>query len=269
VPLAKSAGLGIYSESAVAGEDVGAPMAGITDTSHHSDLSPAPTWRLTLLGAWRLADSEDVLEVGVNGRRLFALLALRGRCDRAYLSGTLWPECSTPHAYGNLRATLSRLHRRGLDGPLACSASGVMALRPEVGIDVIGVVVAAREVLDGDPVPEPRRMARRLACPDLLTGWYEDWVLLERERLRQLRLHALEKLSARLLADGEPAAAVEAALDAVTIEPLRESAHACLIRAHLAEGNRTEARRQFQLLRQLLRQELDEEPSSLVSDLLR
>jgi DNA-binding SARP family transcriptional activator len=62
---------------------------------------------------------------------------------------------------------------------------------------------------------------------------------------------------------------VEAALEAVTVEPLRESAHAALIRAHLAEGNRAEAARQFQQLRQLLRKELDEEPSWLVSDLLR
>lgn len=244
-------------------------MAGMTDTDDRPDATGHPAWRLSLLGTWRLTGPDDVLDVGANGRRLFALLALRGRCDRSYVSGALWPECSEPHAHGNLRATLSRLHRRDLAGPLACSAGGVLALRPEVQVDAHAVVAIARAVLDGDPVPAPRPAVRRLACEDLLLGWYEDWVLLERERLRQLRLHALERLSGRLLADGDIPAAVEAALEAVTVEPLRESAHAALIRAHLAEGNRAEAARQLQRLRQLLRDELDEEPSRLVTDLMR
>jgi DNA-binding SARP family transcriptional activator len=244
-------------------------MAGIVETNDAGDARGEPTWRLDLLGTWRLTGSGEALDVGVNGRRLFALLALRGRCDRAYVAGALWPECSEPHAQGNLRATLSRLHRRDLADPLACSTGGVLALRPEVEVDLREVVEVARAVLDGDPIPEPRRAVRRLISEDLLLGWYDDWVLLERERLRQLRLHALEQLSARLLAAGDTAAAVEAALEAVTVEPLRESAHAALIRAHLAEGNRAEATRQLHHLSTLLRKELGEEPSRLVTDLLR
>jgi DNA-binding SARP family transcriptional activator len=243
-----------------------AGMIPIDDAPHATGES---AWRLELLGTWRLAGSDGVVDVGINGRRLFALLALRGRSDRAYLAGTLWPECSEPHAHGNLRAALSRLHRRNLAGPLACLAGGVLALRPEVEVDVHEVVAVARAVLDGDPVPAPRLAVRRLACEDLLLGWYDDWVLLERERLRQLRLHGLEVLSGRLLAAGDLPGAVEAALEAVTIEPLRETAHAALIRAHLAEGNRAEATRQLQRLRELLRKELDEEPTPLVTDLLR
>jgi DNA-binding SARP family transcriptional activator len=244
-------------------------MAGI---NHIDDLPGAtgqPAWRLELLGTWRLTGSDGVLDVGLNGRRLFALLALRGRCDRAYLAGALWPECSEPHAHGNLRAALSRLHRRDLAEPLDCLAGGVLALRPKVEVDVHEVVAVSRAVLDGDPIPAPRTAMRRLACPDLLLGWYDDWVLLDRERLRQLRLHGLEVLSCRLLAAGDGPGAVEAALEAVTIEPLRESAQAALIRAHLGEGNRVEASRQLDRLRGLLRAELGEEPSALVTDLLR
>jgi DNA-binding SARP family transcriptional activator len=123
-------------------------------------------------------------------------------------------------------------------------------------------------VLDGDRTA-PRAAVRVLACEDLLLGWYDDWVLLERERLRQLRLHALEQLSARLLAGGDVARAAEAALEAVAVEPLRETAHAALIRAHLAEGNRAEATRQLQRLTALLGKELGEQPSPMVTDLLR
>jgi DNA-binding SARP family transcriptional activator len=245
-------------------------MAGMIDTSDVGETTgAATTWRLDLLGTWRLTGSGDVVDVGVNGRKMYALLALRGRCDRPYVAGTLWPECSEAHAQGNLRATLSRLHRRNLASPLAHSTGGVLSLRPEVGVDVHGLVAVARAVLDGDRTAAPRAAVRMLACEDLLLGWYDDWVLLERERLRQLRLHALEQLSGQLVAAGDLARAAEAALEAVAIEPLRESAHAALIRAHLAEGNRAEARRQFQRLRDLLHRELGEEPSRIVTDLLR
>ena len=232
-----------------------------------TDTAVRPRWRLSLLGAWRLADCDRTVEVASNGQRLYALLALHGWSDRSYLSGVLWPDCSEPHAHGNLRATLSRLHRRGLAGPLA-SSNGVLGLCSDLQVDVHDLVATAGLVLDGGPVEPGRRILRRLTGDDLLVGWYDDWVLLERERLRQLRLHALETLSERLLAAGRCAVAVEAALEAVALEPLRESAHGALIRAHLAEGNRVEAIRQLGQLRRMLRQELGEEPSPLVTDLL-
>jgi DNA-binding SARP family transcriptional activator len=236
-------------------------------SSNGTDTAVRPRWRLSLLGAWRLTDPDRAVDVGLNGQRLYALLALRGLSDRSYLSGVLWPDCSDPHAHGNLRATLSRLHRRGLAGPLE-SSNGVLGLCPDVQVDVHELVATAVAVLDDGPVEPARRILRRLTGDDLLVGWYDDWVLLERERLRQLRLHALEKLSQRLLAAGEGPAAVEAALEAVALEPLRESAHGALIRAHLAEGNRVEAVRQLCQLRRMLQQELGEEPSPLVTDLL-
>ena len=61
--------------------------------------------------------------------------------------------------------------------------------------------------------------------PELLLGWYDDWVVIERERLTQLHLTALESLSDRLLSDGEHAKALQVALAAVQVDPLRESGH--------------------------------------------
>ena len=49
---------------------------------------------------------------------------------------------------------------------------------------------------------------------------------------------------------------------AVAAEPLRESAQRALIRAHLAEGNRSEALRQYRSYESLLRDELGLEPTS-------
>jgi len=72
---------------------------------------------------------------------------------------------------------------------------------------------------------------------ELLPGWYDDWVIVGRERLRQRLLHAVETLSRELVRGGRCAQAVEAALVVVNAEPFRESAHRVLIEAHLAEGN--------------------------------
>lgn len=67
-----------------------------------------------------------------------------------------------------------------------------------------------------------------------LPEWHDDWVLIARERLRQLRLHGLEELCRGCSADGRHAEATEPSLAAVGREPLRESAHRVLIAAHLA-----------------------------------
>jgi DNA-binding SARP family transcriptional activator len=96
---------------------------------------------------------------------------------------------------------------------------------------------------------------------DLLPGWYDDWALMERERIRQRILHALEALSGRLAAAGRFADAVEAAILAVSAEPLRETAQRALISAHVAEGNLAEARRSYRVYCDLVRSELGVEPS--------
>ncbi|MCW2846133.1 MAG: hypothetical protein JWR90_107 [Marmoricola sp.] len=239
----------------------------VTGRTERRVTAEAPPWRLTLLGSWQLRGAQDLLQVANNGQRLLALLGLRGPCDRSYVSGVLWPECSDQHAFGNLRATLSRLRRRNLTG-LLDTYDRSLWLDPGVAVDARELADTATEVLDG-AYSEPRRHTlHRLTGEDLLMGWYDDWVLIEREQLRHLRLHALETLSGQFLNSHDAASAVEAGLAAVTIEPLRESAHRALIRAYLAEGNKAEALKQYARLRHLIKAEFDAEPSALVTDLL-
>jgi len=103
---------------------------------------------------------------------------------------------------------------------------------------------------------------------DLLPGWYEDWVLVDRDRIRNLKLHALEALSAQFARAGNGPAALDAALAALAIDPLRESAHRAVISLHVTEGNLVEARRQLTRLRGILHTELGVEPSRLTTDLV-
>nr|WP_253942640.1 bacterial transcriptional activator domain-containing protein [Nocardioides sp. zg-1230] len=99
-----------------------------------------------------------------------------------------------------------------------------------------------------------------LDAVDLLPGWYDDWVIYERERLRQRLLHALESLSRTLAKSRLFAQAIEVALEGVRIDPLRESALRVLVEAHLAEGNLCEARRIYRDYSDLVRRELGISP---------
>jgi DNA-binding SARP family transcriptional activator len=101
-----------------------------------------------------------------------------------------------------------------------------------------------------------RSFGRCVEAAEILPGWYDDCVITERERIRQRLLHALEALGRRFLERNRPADAAEAALNAIRIEPLRESAQRLLIDAHLAEGNVSEALRIYRAYAALLRAEL-------------
>lgn len=236
---------------------------GLAWSTGDPDRSPR---RLCLLGGWQLVCSGATLHLPVSGQRLLAFLCLHGRSSRSRLAGTLWPEASERHAYGSLRSALWRVQKSSAG--VLVSSGDQLGLDASVGVDVRDLLLDIRRLLDGMVPPSESSIPGNLLDGELLPGWYDDWVLFERERLRQLRLHALETLALTMAGVGRFAAAVEAGLAAVRIEPLRESAHRVVVRVHLAEGNVTEALRQYEVCRALFRDELDLEPSALLTDLL-
>jgi len=236
-----------------------------------SPTSPAsPALRVSVLGGFRLVEGHDRMAVPGSAERLLAFLALaRGVVKRALVAGTLWPEATERHAFGNLRSALSRL---GAGGRRAVHADPVdLELAPSVMVDVReSRDLALRLLTPAPPAPVDLDPAAVTALSqELLPGWYDDWVLVEAEEWRQLRLHALEALARHLTGAGRFGEAVVAATASVRAEPLRETAHATLIQVHLAEGNHAEAARQLERLRALLRTELGLEPSARLNDLLR
>ena len=112
-------------------------------------------------------------------------------------------------------------------------------------------------------------VARLAGAKVLLPDWYDDWVVIERERLRQLCLHALEQLSADAREQGRYAQATEAGLGAVALEPLRESAHRAVIEAYLAEDNASEALHHYRLFERMLDTKLGLRPSPRLHELVR
>lgn len=216
--------------------------------------------RLTLLDAFELVYDEAPVAMPMSAQRLFAFLALHPRpLLRPFVAGSLWPETTEERAHASLRSALWRLHRLG-EG-LVEATGPRLRLGAAVEVDLRVSETAARRLLDAAD-PDALDVEPSVLAGELLPDWYEDWVLLERERFRQLRLRALDALCERLTQADRLAEAFEAGLAALAAEPLRESAHRALVRIHLAEGNAAEALRQYRLCRRLLGEQLGIEPSA-------
>ena len=146
-------------------------MNEVTHTRGSCDGASRPSWRLSLLGAWQLRVQDNVVDIGTNGQCLLALLAVHGACDRSYVSGILWPDCSDQHAQANLRATLSRLHRRPVDHIIHVDYR-LLSLQEQVRVDVRDLIATASTVLDETRRPPDRCTLRELCVNDLLVRWY-------------------------------------------------------------------------------------------------
>jgi DNA-binding SARP family transcriptional activator len=226
-----------------------------------------------LLGGFEFRfDGQPVL-VGPSAERLLALLALRTTSiSRARAAAMLWPDASAGRAMANLRSVLWRL-------PPGCDTSVVSSrdqlyLDDTVAVDLRDATDLALRVLDGDvTLVDADHFGAAVRCllfEDLVPEYTEqEWLIEERERFRQLRLHALESLCRMLSDRGWSGLAIEVGLAALHADPYRESAHRALIDVHLAEGNCREAARQFDECRRLLFDELGISPSDLLVQLVR
>ena len=155
-----------------------------------------------LLGGFSLDIGSDHVYLPQACQRLLALVALRGPIVRESVSSLLWPGAPRARAAGNLRSVLWRLDTRAAQ--LLRTHRDRLALSHASTVDVDQLVEAADAVADASVDDEIRRSVRDrlLRQEELLPDWFDDWVLLERERLARLRLRALQELSAVLVSRG-------------------------------------------------------------------
>jgi DNA-binding SARP family transcriptional activator len=223
--------------------------------------------RLTLLGGFSLYLGRETVPLSQSPQRLVALLALHGSpLPRGYVAGLLWGDSTEARASGCLRSALWKL--RVADLGVVGTYGDSLALAPAVDVDIRHVSDLARAVVAGSFGEETFALLEPRFSSELLPGWHDEWVLGERERHRQLSLHALESLCEHLTSTGRYGAAVLAGLTAVDREPLRESAHRALMKVHLAEGNAAEAIRRYQQYEAIAARDLGVEPSPMMRSLL-
>lgn len=218
--------------------------------------------RITIMGGFRFFSAGTEVEIPEASERLLAYLAVQDRpIHRLKLAAIFWPDASDRQSLANLRSALWRLVGSSHDALDVGTRS--IALKRSVQVDLRDATSLAHWLVDKRRTitEEHLATASNFLRDDLLPGWYDDWAVQEFERWRQLRLHGLEALAQRLVAAGRFAAALDAALLCVEADPLRETAHAEVIKTHLAEHNQSEAIRAFDLYCSTLHSELGLEPS--------
>lgn len=222
--------------------------------------------RVSILGAFEWRSARGAVRLTASAQRLIAVLALRHHpLSRSSVAGILWPDSTEVRAMASLRTELWKLGKG--DSPVAVTGDGRLVLDPAVTVDLHEAIDLARRVIDGGIAPSTADVGR-LLVDDVLPDWAEDWAAIERERFRQLRLHALDALCARQADERHYAAAVETALAAVDADPYRESSRRCLIAAYIGEGNVHDAVDQFDAFRRLLADDLEAEPTHALRSMI-
>ncbi|MGH6928902.1 MAG: AfsR/SARP family transcriptional regulator, partial [Dongiaceae bacterium] len=197
------------------------------------DVSVMADLKLTLLGGFeaRRATGEVVELPGQKDRALLAYLAIAAGDphSRERLAGLLWSERGDQQARDSLKQALLRLRRSlgaGDGGVLRADRRSIALDRMAVELDVLSF-----ERLVRDNTVDALAQAASLYRGDLLEGLavhdpaFEDWLLLERQRLRQLCERALVSLMVQALAVGERERAAEAARRLLLLDPLSEAAY--------------------------------------------
>ena len=212
------------------------------------------------------------LEASKDQELLSYLLIHRDRPhSREALASLLWADTSTEKSKKYLRQALWHLHA---------------ALNSDNGNDVLVVdhdwltlnpcsnlwtdvadferAFSGAEGIAGRQLDTEKALALKDAVSlyndDLLPGYYQDWILFERERLQNMYLLMLDKLIVYLQFRGEYEVAQGHAATILRYDPARERTHRQLMHLYSLAGDRTSALRQFERCAQSLKQELGVRP---------
>jgi DNA-binding SARP family transcriptional activator len=212
---------------------------------------------------------------GAQGRLVFAMLAAEH--DRAVtrdeLEAELWPDGPPAAADPALRAVVSKvrgvLADAGLDAAGLDHALGAYRLRlpddawidERVAADAIHRAEPAIHAGDLQEAVGWGRAAASISARPFLPFADGPWARSWRMRLRDIRVRSLDVLATAWLALGDAAQAARDAEAAIAIEPFREPSHRLLIRALDAMGDRADALRAYERLRDRLADELGADPS--------
>ncbi|RUV05134.1 alpha/beta fold hydrolase [Mesorhizobium sp. M6A.T.Cr.TU.017.01.1.1] len=222
---------------------------------------------LRLLGGFDFAGGAGAAPVfSRKARAMVAYLALQSghSQSREKLAALLWGGNSEAQARMNLRQALSAIKKAmdASDGGRFLTDGHSITFN----LDNLDFDVARFQALAANSAPEDLEQALLVYRGDLLDGFglkeepFEDWLRVERERLRAMAVAALDKLVAHYCTTNDPASCVRSATRLLAMEPLREDAHRALMRAYAAQGRLNLALKQYENCRGALQRELNLQP---------
>ncbi|MEJ2600571.1 MAG: BTAD domain-containing putative transcriptional regulator [Anaerolineales bacterium] len=224
-----------------------------------------PVLQINLLGRFSLeADGVPVPEISAaRFQGLIAYLSLKRSkpVTRRQLASLFWPDSRPSQARANLRKLiydLRHMHPQ-MDDWLGTSGK---TLQWGPGVTILLDVETFENSLENAGV-EQLESALEVYRGELLPGCYDDWILLERQRLESLYTQAIEKLIQELESRREYGRAIAYAQRLINIAPMEESNYRQLMRLYALYGDRAGLVRTFNLCTSVLQRELDIQPSPL------
>jgi DNA-binding response OmpR family regulator len=201
-----------------------------------------------------------------------ALAAGRPRL-RGHLAALLWGRSAEEQARASLRQALSSLRK-------VLEAGGGSVLHSEgesVWLEPAALEVDALrfETLLDEATPAALEQAVDLYRGDFLAGFvlneeaFEDWLMSERDRLRERQLQALSGLLEHYRSLGDHDRVVRTARRLVNLDPLRESGQRALMQGYWQMGRRSDALQQYEHCVRVLRVELGIAPEPATRELHR
>jgi len=240
---------------------------------------------IKLFGKFSIEFEKQVLR-GFDSRKVqelfFYLLMYRDRPhSRETLASLLWKENSTSQSKKYLRQALWQL-QNALQKQAQSNEQSLLLIEAEwiqinpqahISLDVESFEKAyeAARGLRGRELNAPQlhalERAARLYEADLLSGWYQDWCLYERERLENMCLAILDKLMAYCEAHGNYEAGLIYGTRILNFDCARERTHRRIMRLYYLSGDRTAALRQYTRCAEALDEELSVKPAKLTEEL--
>ena len=213
-----------------------------------------------------LAEDGEILDLGSpTVRSLFAYLIMsRGRPqDRRRMAFLFWPRATESAARRNLRQYIHHLRRllepAGLADTFLDAEGSTLQINP--GIDLWVDVEEFRRLAHPDAELDDLSQAAQLYGGPLLEEIYDDWIVDDRQRLHQMYLDVLDRLSLAYQAAGRLSDAIQTSQRWVGVEAFDERGHRRLMSLYALAGDRNRALQHFQTLQRDLDAELGAEPT--------
>lgn len=226
-----------------------------------NSLSQTDGLRVYLLGPLRI--ERDGVAIHLPRRKVEALLAYLllhpEPQTRDFLATLFWGDSSDAQARHSLRTALATV-RKEVAADLLLADRDQVQRNPDFAcwVDLQALLTVEQEL---DTIAVDLLLAQlALWQGDLLTGFYEDWIVLEREHYRERLLKLCLQATQTLRARSEYAQAIAVAQRVLTLDLANEHAHQHLMFCYMAAGDRPAALRQYELCERALAAELDVPP---------
>jgi len=232
--------------------------------------------QVTAFGEFTVASTNRKLYAvrGVRQRALLAYLALspRNEFSRTHLAGLLWPDVSEDEARHSLRQCLSLIRRAlGSDADALKLDGDLVALERErfvTDVERLHSLAASTDPADWSDAGALCR-GELLAGIDLGGTPFDDWLAHQRRISSDKAMAVLARVADTQAAGGDVAGAIATLRRGVLLDPFDEAVRRTLMQLLVRAGRSASAIREYREFCELLRDQLDVEPSTETKQLYR